>query len=101
MLVNAFLVILHSVKFCFLSSFAFWIVLSSVDFFNIKFFRKFFLEYHQTCGARDRVVKSRFLITRSSHRCVWCGLEPSTGHVRQAEFCLRVCQVVFLRVLPF
>ena len=31
---------------------------------------------------------------QSSHRCVWCGFEPRSGHVRQTKFCLRVCQVV-------
>ena len=40
---------------------------------------------------------------QSSHRCVWCGFEPRSGHVRQTKFCLRVCQVVlfFSGVLPF
>ena len=26
-------------------------------------------------------VAERFLITRSSHRCVWCGFEPRSGHM--------------------
>ena len=57
-------------------------------------------------GPRGRVVKSAdislpHLTIRSSHRCDWCGFEPRSGHVRQAKFCLRVCQVVFLGVLSF
>ena len=27
-------------------------------------------------------------------RCVWCGFEPRSGHVRQTKFSLRVCQIV-------
>ena len=30
-----------------------------------------------------------------------CGFEPRSGHMKQAKFCLRVCQVVFLEALPF
>ena len=48
-----------------------------------------------------RSLTSVPLIIRSSHRC---GFAPRTGHeshVGQAKFCLRVCQVVFPRVLRF
>ena len=48
-----------------------------------------------------RSLTSVLLIIRSSHRC---GFAPRTGHeshVGQAKFCLRVCQVVFPRVLRF
>ena len=57
-------------------------------------------------GPRGRVDRSAdislpHLTIQSSHRCVWCGFKPCSGHVRQAKFCFRVCQVVFLGVLPF
>ena len=48
-----------------------------------------------------RSLTSVLLIIRSSHRC---GFAPGSGresHVGQAKFCLRVCQVVFPRVLRF
>ena len=48
-----------------------------------------------------RSLTSVLLIIRSSHRC---GFAPRSGHeshVGQAKFCLRVCQVVFPRVLRF
>ena len=48
-----------------------------------------------------RSLTSVLLIIRSSHRC---GFAPRSGHeshVGQATFCLRVCQVVFPRVLRF
>ena len=48
-----------------------------------------------------RSLTSVLLIIRSSH-C--CGFTPRSGresHVGQAKFCLRVCQVVFHRVLRF
>ena len=32
-------------------------------------------------GHRGRAVKSAVLITRSFHRCVWCGFEPRTGQM--------------------
>ena len=51
-------------------------------------------------GPRGREVKSAdfslpHLTIRSSHGCVWCGLELHTGLSRQAKFCLRA-QVVDL-----
>ena len=48
-----------------------------------------------------RSLTSVLFIIRSSHRC---GFAPRSGHeshVGQAKFCLRVCQVVFPRVLRF
>ena len=70
----------------------------------------FFFMSHSTFqdGPRSRVVKNAdislpHLTIRSSHRCVclvWVRA-PLWPHVRQAKFCLRVCQVVFLGVLPF
>ena len=62
----------------------------------------------QIGGPHGRVVKSAYmplgcLTIRSSHHCVyqmWVRA-PQGAHVRQAKFCLRVCQVVFLGVSRF
>ena len=48
-----------------------------------------------------RSLTSVLLIIRPSHRC---GFAPRSGHeshVGQVKFCLRVCQLVFPRVLRF
>ena len=43
----------------------------------IQFYARF-----KNISAHMRQVNQRcFLITRSSHRCVWCGFEPHSGHM--------------------
>ena len=54
-------------------------------------------------GPRDRAVTRALFPNHSiiSPLCLVRVRAPLWPHVRQAKFCLQVCQVVFLGVLPF
>ena len=51
--------------------------------------------------VRDPDHTSNEMKNAESPLCLVCVRPPLWPHVRQAKFCLPVCQVVFLGVLPF
>ena len=60
--------------------------------------------YGLIANNKDNIIHYRALFLNHSIISSLCLVRvraPHWPHVRQAKFCLRVCQVVFLWVLPF
>ena len=63
---------------------------------NLITFTAFVCEYRKAAPVTEW-LRALIFHQPASLRCVWCGFEL----VRQAKFCLRVVQVVFLEVITY